>query len=87
MTNTGTGPSTLSAAGTITRDTGTGSWAVKGGTCVKGVTLAAAGGSCTVTATYTPPSGGPPLSTAHVVLTGTGFAAATANAAPMVIGN
>ena len=98
VTNTGTGPTTLSAAPTIAPVTGTGTWTVGvGGTCGNGVTLAAGGGtgsSCTVNATYLPPvsvsacTAGPSCtSTAHVVLTGTGFAAATQNATPDITGN
>jgi hypothetical protein len=95
VTNNGTGPTTLSAAPTIFRVSGTGTWTVVvGGTCANGVTLAAGGGSCTVNAAYAPPLSlstcaavNNCTSTAHIVLTGTGFAAPTQAATPDITGN
>jgi hypothetical protein len=98
VTNTGSGATTLSAGAAINLTSGTGTWTVitgtTGGTCVTGRALAANGGSCTVRATYTPPANvasctvvADCTSTAHVTLTGSGFAVGTQVATPDISGN
>lgn len=77
-----TGPLTLTAAPTITRTAGSGTFAITGGSCASGSQVNP-GGSCTVIVQYTPPLTGNRTanSTAHITLTGSGLAAATLNSA------
>ena len=99
VTNTGTGPLTLSAAPTITKTTGApgSAFSITGGTCKAGVVVAAGGGTCTIVVRYSPerivtPQGrrstaaNATMSTAHVTLTGTG-AATAAQKSPSFRGN
>jgi hypothetical protein len=78
-----TGPLTLTAAPTVTKVGGAGgTFAVTGGTCTTG-TAVAPGGSCTIIVQYTPPTTGTitATATAHVIITGSGIAAATMTSA------
>jgi hypothetical protein len=85
ITNSATGAFVLTAAPAITVvGTANGTFSTPGGTCVSGLTVPA-GGSCTVTATYTPAN--TTNTTFHVTLTGGGFTAATAAATPNVTAN
>jgi hypothetical protein len=82
-TNVDAGPWIPNAI-TLTQLTGTGAFTL-GGTCAVGTavnpggTLAppAAGSSCTITITYTPPATGSPNASAHLTVTGLGTAATT----------
>ncbi len=75
VTNTATGanagPLTLTAAPTVTRATGLGTFTVTGGTCVSGL-IVSPGGSCTVLVHYAPPATGSVTSTGHVTLQNSG---------------
>jgi hypothetical protein len=82
-TNLDAGP-WIPTAITLTQLSGTGSFAL-GGTCAVGTAVntggtlvpPAAGSSCTITITYTPPATGSPNASAHLTVTGLGTAAAT----------
>ena len=75
-----TGPLTMTAAPTITRTAGSGTFSITGGTCASS-SVVNPGGSCTVIVQYTPPLVGnrTAFSTAHITITGSGLAAATLN--------
>jgi hypothetical protein len=82
---TNAGPFAFSANPTVVKTGGpaAGAFAITGGTCVSGFVISP-GANCTITIQYTPPTTGTTAartatSTAHVVLTGTGLAAATQN--------
>jgi hypothetical protein len=72
VTNSGTGPLTLSAAPAISKTAGAAAskFSITGGTCVSGKVVAAAGGTCTIAIRYTPANKAD--STARVSLTTTG---------------
>jgi hypothetical protein len=80
VTNTATGLTagtlTLTAAPTITRSAGTGTFSITGGSCASGLVLNA-GASCTVIVKYVP--GGTGTSTAHITVSDTGAATGTQN--------
>jgi hypothetical protein len=65
------GPLTLTAAPTIVKTAGLGTFSITGGTCVSGMVIDA-GSQCTVTVQYVP--GGTSTSTAHLTITDTGAA-------------
>jgi hypothetical protein len=65
------GPLTLTAAPTIVKTAGLGTFSITGGTCVSGMVIDA-GSKCTVTVQYMP--GGTSTSTAHLTITDTGAA-------------
>jgi hypothetical protein len=67
------GPFTLTAAPTITRIAGTGTFSVTGGTCAAGFVVNP-GSSCTVTVQYAPGTS-TATARAHITVTGTGTAA------------
>jgi hypothetical protein len=73
-TGANAGPLTLTAAPTIARQTGTGTFSiVSGGTCVSGAVVNP-GSSCTINVRYVPPTTGSLTSTANVSIAGTGLA-------------
>ncbi|PYT76704.1 MAG: hypothetical protein DMG40_25610 [Acidobacteria bacterium] len=82
-TNVDAGP-WIPTAITLTQLTGTGSF-TRGGTCAVGTAVnpggtlvpPAAGSSCTITITYTPPATGSPNGSAHLTVTGLGTTATT----------
>jgi hypothetical protein len=82
VTNSGTGPLTLTAAPTIAKTAGgattTGSFSITGGTCTSGTVVAAAGGTCTINVQYIPNATGTiGTATGTVTLTDTGAATGT----------
>jgi len=85
VSNTGNGSLTLTAAPTVVRTAGTGTFAITGGTCVNGAVVAA-GGNCTADVQYTPPATGAVASAAHVTLADSGASTATQNS-PGFTGN
>ena len=82
-TNVDAGP-WIPTAITLTQLSGTGAFTL-GGTCAVGTAVnpggtlvpPAAGSSCTITITYTPPATGSPNASAHLTVTGLGTAATT----------
>ena len=87
VTNTATGasagPLTLTAAPTLTRTSGTGTFTVTGGTCISGAVVNSGGGTCTINVHYVPPAAPASItSTMRVNLANTG-----ANANPLQSGN
>ncbi len=76
--NTGPGTVSMTAVPTVTRVTGTGTFALVApatGTPCTAATNLASGGACTVGVRYTPPATGSATSTAHVSVTDTGAGA------------
>jgi hypothetical protein len=88
-TNADAGPYVITAI-TLTKLSGNGTFAL-GGTCAVGTPISAggtlvppaAGSSCTVTITYTPPATGPLNGSAHLAVAGYG----TASTAPIINAN
>ena len=76
-TGANAGPLTLTAAPTITRTAGAGTFSITGGTCTSG-TVIAAGGNCTITVQYAPGTS-TATATAHVTIADTGATTATQN--------
>ena len=76
---TSSGPLNLTAAPTVVKTAGPGSFAVTGGTCTTGPfpRTIVTGGNCTVTVQYAP--SGTTSSTAHIAITDTGDTTATQN--------
>ena len=54
--NQDSSPLTLTAAPTLTRTSGSGTFTVTGGTCISGAVVNPGGGTCTVTVHYVPPA-------------------------------
>jgi hypothetical protein len=77
------GPLTLTAAPTIAKTAGLGTFSITGGTCVSGLVIDA-GSNCTVTVQYVP--SGTSTSTAHLTIADTG-AATTSQSTPNFTGN
>jgi hypothetical protein len=73
-------PITLTAAPTIARMTGRGTFTITGGTCVSGFVINP-GATCTITVQYVPPATAPFGSTARVTITDNGAATTTQNSA------
>jgi len=55
-TGASAGPLTLTAAPTLTRTSGTGTFTITGGTCISGAVVNAGGGTCTINVHYEPPA-------------------------------
>jgi hypothetical protein len=55
-TGASAGPLTLTAAPTLTRTSGTGTFTITGGTCISGAVVNAGGGTCTINVHYDPPA-------------------------------
>jgi hypothetical protein len=90
VTNSGTGPLTLSAAPTIAKSVGsTGTFSIQpGGTCLSGTVVASGGGQCTIDVRYVPPAAPTTLTTATANVTVTDSGAATGSqTSPNISGN
>ncbi len=80
VTNSGTGPLTLTANPAVVKTAGNAAstFSITGGTCTNGLVVAPTGGTCTIVVQYNP-NGFTTTATAHIVLTDTGAATTTQN--------